>query len=968
MALNERVWAGHVISWIKEAILNGQTIFEEATNDEGIKTDEAITRFPDVLLFLDKVTGLIFNGWELKFPDTAVDDKEMLLNALEKAKHLKSNSLVTWNGKAAIIWLIKDENYNLASLEILKSYLPEKGINSRSDLSNRQNYLIHEPELRARLLEILHDLEQLYKQRIIREALNISSNIVEAITKVAEYLIPLFRESLNAKIRTNKAFRKAFGAWKILESSTLKILASSSRRREIVDPVQVLAKFTYYKFIGKILFYLTLSENLSGKIPSLYLDDKKSIKLQLDSFFQKAKQIDYQAVFEKDFTDAMDFTPEIEKIIFQLLGIFNEIDFRYLPNEVIGNILENLVPKTEKQKFGQYFTAETLALLVSMSSLQGRDDVVVDPTSGTGTFLTVFYNLFKYFGSTNHQQLLNQIWGNDISHFPAVLSVINLYKQNLKDNYNFPRITRKDYFKIIPGEELKYPHPKKENKFISVNLPKFDAIISNFPFIQQEDIPNKALTVMFRQEFQQAQRSFIKNKKFNIDERSDYFVYCFYNSLKFLKEGGFIAAITSNAWLGKNYGIQFKRFLLDNFSIRYIFRSNAEHWFHDSKVSTIFATVQKTVDHESTRFITLNKKLKELFPEDKKEKHVEIVEELYNEIDNCDHPENVNWLRDQEFPNVYHKKDGSVSVSIIERSYLESQIKSQENWSTNFLAQEPLQKFREKLINPFPEFMDVGRGTRTGWDDMHILKMSDVKVFGIEGNFLIPILKSSQNLSKIHYTAQNDIFFFVCDKPLEMLKNKFPKAHSWILKWSNERNKVGVLLPTVLKDRRPYWYTLRPEEPANVFISINPNEKLFFAYCDEMIYLNQRLVAIRVTKENLELIVALLNSIVSLLIVEFNGVNRNLGALDLNADFFKTKMKIFNPALLSEKAKMKIIDSFKILSLRKIENFDSEYQKQDRISFDKTVLEEFGYDPTILPLLYEILIQLIRDRIEMKTR
>lgn len=54
--------------------------------------------FQDILLFIDKVSGVIFNGWELKFPDTAVDDAAMLANALEKAKRIKSDSFVTWNG------------------------------------------------------------------------------------------------------------------------------------------------------------------------------------------------------------------------------------------------------------------------------------------------------------------------------------------------------------------------------------------------------------------------------------------------------------------------------------------------------------------------------------------------------------------------------------------------------------------------------------------------------------------------------------------------------------------------------------------------------------------------------------------------------------------------------------------------------------------------------------------------------
>ncbi len=109
MKRNERDWAGQLISWIQKAISEGRTIFEDATNDTGIKLQSGRTKFPDVLLFTDKTSGIIFNGWELKFPDTKVDDKEMLENALEKAERLKSDSFVTWNGAEAKIWKIADD-------------------------------------------------------------------------------------------------------------------------------------------------------------------------------------------------------------------------------------------------------------------------------------------------------------------------------------------------------------------------------------------------------------------------------------------------------------------------------------------------------------------------------------------------------------------------------------------------------------------------------------------------------------------------------------------------------------------------------------------------------------------------------------------------------------------------------------------------------------------------------------------
>lgn len=964
MKLNERAWAGQIISWIKQSINDGTTIFQDATNDEGLKVASGRTKFPDVLLFVDKVSGIVFNGWELKFPDTPADDSEMLENALEKAERLKSDSFVTWNGTEAIIWKINDDNYSLSGLEKLKVYPKEKDITKRNDLADRNNYNKHEAKLQKRLNEILHDLGQLYKNGELKNAINISSNIVEAVTQTALYFIPQLKNEINELKGDDNTFRTEFNQWKIIESATLKILSTSSRRVEKVEPEEVLAKFTYYKLIGKVLFYLTLSENLSGKVSKLELKNSKQVQKQLNDFFNQAKKIDYQAVFESDFTDKIPFNKTIDELLFKLISVFNEFDFKVLPTEVIGYILENLVPQEEKQKFGQYFTSETLANLVTFSAIKSRNDVVIDPTSGTGTFLNSFYNTLQFFGNKSHQQILNQIWGNDISHFPATLSVISLYKQKVDDTANFPRIIRKDFFTLTPSQTIAIPDNKDIDKINQTPIPKFDAVISNFPFIQQEDIPNEILNTQFESEFAKTQTAFLNGSKFDINGKSDYYIYCFYNSLKFLKDNGTLSAITSNAWLGKNYGLQFKKFLLDNFHIKYIVKSNAEHWFKDSKVSTIFITLEKGTSKEPTKFITVNEKLETLF----KDKSLQPFEDFYTEVDNCNNIKNTNWKEDNQFKNVFHKTDGTITVSIVEQTHLLNSLATQENWATYFVNQNPLSVFEIKLTNPFPTIYDTGRGTRTGWDEMHIISNDENKSLKIEKEFLLPILKTSQELKTIAYSNKSEYNLFVCKEDEKTLKAKYPNAYKHITKFETTTNKTGIALPEVLKTRKPFWYSLAPEESANIFISINPSQRLFFSFSKSPLYLNQRLVAIRVKKNDVEIVSALLNSIVSLLIVELNGVSRNLGALDLNADFFKTKMKIFDPSLLSDKQKESILAKFETISKRQIQDYENEYKQKDRIAFDEAVLKAYGFKTDILPQLYSLLTETIRNRVEMKNR
>jgi hypothetical protein len=969
MKLNERVWSGQLISWIQEEIREGKTVFQDATNDAGIKLDSGKTKFPDVLLFTDKVSGIIFNGWELKFPDTEADDREMLLNALEKAERIKSDSFVTWNGAEAIIWKIKNEKYSIDNISKIKEYPKDKNINSRDDLADPTQYKKHEQTLRKRLNEILHDLEQLYQNGELRQAINVSGNFVDAVKAAAEIILPQFQEEIIRLKGANAHFRKEFNQWKIYESSTLKILASSSRRPENVIEEEVLAKFTFYNLIGKIIFYLTLSENLSGSLQKLDLKNSKNVKQALQNYFDAASRIDYQAVYQPYFTDNVDFSKVVNETLFELFNAITEFDFKVLPTDVIGTILENLVPKEEKHKFGQYFTPATLANLVSFPAIETANDFVFDPTSGTGTFLNSFYQILNYHGNKNHVQLLNQIWGNDISHFPAILSVINLYKQKIKNQTdNFPRVTRDDYFNLEPKMKVVFPDSNDYKKQIEQPIPVFDAIASNFPFIQQEDIPNDVLTTFFREKFEAKQKAFLKDSTFKINERSDYFTYCVYNSIRFLKKDGFLSAITSNAWLGKEYGFQFKKFLLDNFHIKYIIKSKAEHWFSDSKVSTIFSVLQHGQNKESTKFVTINFKLDETFNQENISTQLKEIENFYTDIDNCNNPKHSGWEKDKTFQNLFHKKDGSINVSIVSKEQLENSLAEQENWDAYFITAQLFERFEKHLTAIYPDMIDAFRGERTGWNPMFVIPSKKVKDSGVEKKFLIPYVKSPTEFETLEFGGTYNNYLFVCDKPEIGLKKDFTGANNWIKKFQNAKNKNGTeTIQSSCKGHRPYWYSLRPKQ-AHIVTAINPYERFFFCYSENPFTIDQRLVAITVNnKYDVELIAAILNSVVTFLTMEMRGTSRNLGALDLNANYFKT-LRVLNPDLLSANSIKEIKKAFQPLKARAIKTIFEEIKQTDRINFDKTVLKAFGIDETILNNLYQILSSAVYDRVTMKER
>jgi hypothetical protein len=256
--INERTFAGHIIGWLQTAIREGRTVFQDATNDSGVKLESGRTKFPDILLFSDKTSGIVFNGWELKFPDTPIDDYALLENALEKAQRLKSNSFVTWNGRDAAIWEIRHGQYSLNNLNQLKNYPPVLSISSRADMANPGLYLKNEPQLQNRLLEILHDLESFMANGRLKPAINISDHFISAIMETSSLMIPQFEVSIKQLIGSDLEFRREYNKWKILERGTIRILSSSSSKVESITEEEILAKFVFYNLVCKLVFYYTL--------------------------------------------------------------------------------------------------------------------------------------------------------------------------------------------------------------------------------------------------------------------------------------------------------------------------------------------------------------------------------------------------------------------------------------------------------------------------------------------------------------------------------------------------------------------------------------------------------------------------------------------------------------------------------------------------------------------------------------
>ena len=368
---------------------------------------------------------------------------------------------------------------------------------------------------------------------------------------------------------------------------------------------------------------------------------------------------------------------------------------------------------------------------------------------------------------------------------------------------------------------------------------------------------------------------------------------------------------------------------------------------------------------EPTRFITLNRKLSELFVEESKNEQIQQIEDFYSDIDNCNDPRNALWEKDNFFDDLYKRKDGSLSVCLASKEHLVDSLESKTNWGQFFLSVNLFGSFDSCLTQYYPNIVKVFRGERTGWNPMFVIKEENVKASHIDEKYLVPYVKSSSEIQQIEFDDNYKFKAFVCQDE----ENTIDKGtKSWIDKFVNVPNKNGSqTVREACAGHRPYWYSLNPKR-AHIITAINPYERFFFTFAKEPFVIDQRLIAMRVQEGyDVELIAALLNSIITFLILEMRGTSRSLGALDLNADFLK-QLKMLNPNLLSKNDIDTIIATFRPIKNRNINSVMDEVTRTDRRNFDTTIMKCFGLDENLLDSLYNILITSVSDRVSMSEK
>ncbi|MCX5718069.1 MAG: N-6 DNA methylase, partial [Nitrospirae bacterium] len=979
-----------VTSWLNEFLKAGSYPFEVASSDPSVKVESKKTKFPDVQIWLNRKANQGFCGWELKTPTTAVDDHELLSNAAEKARAMLADYFVTWNMRDAVIWRTPLWTEEVSRIHRLKTYPPISQVSSPDDL-----WVVFKQELlKAKAKEILNDLATLQREGHLHLIEVDSVFFVHKLSEAVKTLWPHIHKSLISEIGKSHNFKEGLFDWAVKQGIST---------YEAGEPFfEVVSRQLVYRLLGKLLFYLTL-RRFRTDVPKLDLHGVNPSKIseKLNEYFEIARQIDYQAVFEEDFPDKVPFPSTGIEPLTNLLDDLNRYNFSHMPQDVVGNVFEKLIPPEERHALGQYFTNENLVDMITAFCIRSKSDKVLDPTCGTGTFLIRAYDRLRNSGEKDHKKLLSQIWGIDVAHFPAELATINLYKQNIEDYANFPRVISKDFFEIKPNDTFKFPPPKPSGGadfMIDEKIPLFDGIVGNFPYIRQELIEKrikgykntliKVLTQGWRQDYPEL----FEDGELKLSGQADIYAYLFFHTAQHLKNAGRMGIVTSNSWLDVAYGYEMQKFFLKNFKIVAIIESRCEPWFEDAAVNTVVTVLERCKDQtqrddNNVKFVKIKKRLKELMPWDIKlpmqrwlglDKLIHSIEKAGSEHYKLKGTKFINNLKGHAT-----NEDDNFRIRILRQGELLEQVEEARKtvkWGQYLRAPEIyfeiLERCKDKIVL-LEEVAEVSFGIKTGINEFFHLTDEKVTHWGIEKEFLLPLVTSSKEIESIEIDPKKiefSVLYCNLDKK-ELRKAKKTGVLSYI-EWGEKQKtkggrghkKEGIPFPEVPSVQgRIFWYGIGERKlghfVVNRFISerfyfpVNKSQSLIGDIAFEGMFRNKKEVLINS---------ALLNSSITFLGVELLGrLNLGEGLLTFYGPDINSLL-VPNVEKIATKQKEKILKAFNTFFTRPIKPIFEEVKMKDRQALDSAVLEALGLDPKkYLKPLYDGLTEMVRERIDL---
>lgn len=992
---NERELAGKIAQWFNEHIQRNNFSFTSASNEAGIKVDSK-TYFGDIVIWENRETSKAYSYLELKPPFGAAEDLDRFR---KKAVELGVKIAYTWNFQTLNAYEVENNTLILLDTET-HSVLTDINDWKRGDV---------QADIKAYIHRICEELLSISEKGRFRKFTPEKHYFINFIRKTVNDLIPIFDKFIKHE------HRKKANKDKINKYVTEQGITYPSDE----EFYKLIASQRVYGLVTKIIFYLTIGRYFDD-LPPLQNEDEEDINKILETAFARASDKDWQAVFVKSPIEELGIPEESFPYLQELFSHLKIYNFGALPEDVIGELFEEIIDPEKRHLLGQYFTREDLVDLIIGTVVDDAEKYYADPTCGSGTFLIRLYSRLKYLSpKLKHEDVLEKIWGIDIGQFPAELSAINLFRQDVSNFENFPRVVNKNIFDVKSGATFPFPPQNAGNNYvkIDVQIPEFYGLIGNFPFIRQELIEKKIkgtkkkLAKLLAEEYlftypklfdfkkipsthveglkQKSKEDQVKlihqwidksHLELKLSGQADIFTYIYIHAATLLAKNGSFAIITSNSWLDASYGSVLKDFFLDNFKLKMIVASYAEPWFEVVADNTIFTVLEKEESKEArdnniVHFVKIKRKLEELIPE----RNLQLEStKRWQRIDGIIRSIETSKFSATKLTDKINKfENNDFRIRLLTQSVLREEIASQgsmSRWGKYLRAPnvyfEILEKCKDKLV-PFSKIATTRFGTKTGINDFFYLteveadKKNKIVICKnkrgwegkIESIYLKKVIKDPSKLEKIMIEkAEDKKLIFMCNKSKSELKKQSHLGALRYVEWGEKQtNENNIKFPDIPSVKSRTYWYGINKYVDDEIVYLAASNNRFLAFYNMNGYILDKRLYGIEPKNNN--VLKILNSFLNVLHLEAYGKEINNG----NAKEFTV-----------EEVEHMLVPDIDIncditgLSQRKIKTIFEEVKEKDRIALDNEILEKLGLDPKVyLPRIYDGITQMVRERLEL---
>jgi hypothetical protein len=893
---NERSWAIDLIGYIKSLATANNRSIKDAGGEQTVRVDGG-SLFPDVLLFGDRETARILQGWELKMPDTSISDGEFRNNAEIKANALGLDSFVLWNVSHAHLYVRNRLTGTFGRSQVW---------NTLADITTRSTVFQNRGRWESLATEIFNFLNDLFDRgelegRPFVEAYRsggVTSLILENASEVKDAIINTMRR--------NSAFRSNVIVW------------WNNYRAEYGgnDKEQVLAKVVISNWIGKLLFAHILRET-DIRAQSVSSIAEETTPAQALAIFQRLSE---DCNFWTIFSDSLGLSEITERAWGQLKqfnSLLSDLRLGAVDQAQLSGILEATVEVATRKLRGQYPTPIELArLLVQICMRNVVDDRLLDPCCGSGTIVRAALEQ-KLSNAVLPENASKAVFASDQDPQAIQIATFALAKPGLM---HVPlRIFQRDAFTLRNDTNIEFRNPSTGLLFSEI-LGQFEAITSNLPFVAQAG----------RDQYGNALREIVSRMGMaDFSRRADVAAYLPFSLHSLLSDNGRLGIIITNAWLGTDWGDDFYNLLGRYYDLKCVITSAAGRWFNNSEVVTNILIMDKKIDPEQKsgdiKYIILTRPLEAIGDE-------AAIQLLAAQIE----------LGQTQNDSLIVR---SISPEQIARFRVLGLGGNAQFVNCDWILDLPLVPLRQTFI--------IKRGERRGKNELFYPKAGH----GIEQEYIKPLAKGPADFLRLSMPATKEAF--CCSRTEDELINLgHTGALNWIRKFNTAENIAKLSRINLL------WYEMDTDEISDLVLFINYGDRLFAGRVNPPAFSDQRLVPLKPINEvDIELYHAVMNSAISMFIIEGMGFGRGLGVLDLSSERIKQYMHILDISTLSSESVQAIKDSFLPLTIRAImTSVADELEQADRIAFDDTILLVFNINVN-RQTIYDSLLALVEIRL-----